>query len=308
MRLLDVPLAPAISQVAWEVRLTPGDDAVDLQAGLGATPETRAWLAVLEPASLPEAWQRAASVARAWAKRRLPSAYPALFLEVDAPGEGPALPLLFPRIDAPDARAFLLAASAALHTLEPELPEDVPVRLARFLGTVPRGTTSVYACWLGNRGHDLVRWIGSVPRGALASWLPEAGWAGDADALSAEVDRLNPWSSHVPVGLDLPPEGLGPRVGVELFWARSELDDPRLLDALDHLAGWRELDDARVSAARRWALREGVPDAVAADLQLKAVFTPHGRSAKAYLGCWTPMAPGASAASQAGADTPRSSS
>lgn len=283
-----LPIPPAIGQMAWECRLGPGDDVVDLQAGLGESPEARARLANLSPDDAPEAWRPALSLVRDWAQGRWGPAMPNLFLEVDMPGvHGVAAPLIFPRLEAPDRVGWLLAASAVVERLSAgSAPVAVHRTLARVLAALPDGADPGYASWLGARGTPVARWIGSVPRAGLAAFLERVAWPGDAAGVAALIDGLSPWSSHVPIGIDLG-EAVGPALGVELYWAHAGGEDPRLAHVLGRLADWPEVDPVRLADADRWSRGEGVPATLAPELQVKVGFAGGRRAAKAYLGCWT---------------------
>lgn len=272
------PLGRCIHAFAWECRLANGGGPVDLQAQVSAAALRQ--IAALDADPLPEPWGATAAFIGEWARTpRSPVA--ALFVEMD---EGGA-PMLFPRIEVEERALWLLTAGTLLHRLSGAgAPGPVHRALIRAVGALPNGATPLYVAWLGARGIPAARLIASVPVSELSDYLMRISWPGDAGAVGREVQRLNPWSSHVPIGFDVG-DNASTAVGVELHWSGPPRPGDRTHQALGQLAAWPELDAERVSAAGAWLDAEA-PE-VTPRLQLKLGFAPGGRTAKAYLGAWT---------------------
>jgi hypothetical protein len=263
------------TQFAWE-RTLSGGDIVDLQLGLAKSGE---------PPALPGPWWGPMAVLRRWRADALPGV-PRLFLEVDATPGGPR-PLLFPGVSAPDRLGWGLTAMALLDLLsDGACPAPVTGRVLAVLRALPPGGEGTYVAWMGARGHPHARFIGSVPRAGLAGFLRSVGWPGDAPGVAEEVDAFVPDSSHVQLGLDVLAEGVGPRLGAEVFWAHPIGGDPRMDRALDRLATWPEVEPDRVAAAAAWSRARSVDPSLEPRLQLKLCWDRGRRAAKAYLGCW----------------------
>ena len=286
---MKLPLPTCVGQIAWECRLGGPELTIDLQAGLAESPAARRDLAAyLSQAASPPGWEPAHGLLADWLLERTLPGIPAVFLELDEVPPGTQLrPLLFPRIRHHTDAQWVLTAMAVLGSLsEGCVPVGVYRWLARVTSALPAGATPLYVSWLGARGWPVARWIASIPRDGLAGWLQVIGWEGEAEQVQSTLAELCPWSSHVPVGVDLQEGGVGPRLGVELFWASDPGGDSRMETALELLGRWAGVDPERCEAARGWLRGIGVDPVLEPRLQLKVSFEGGTRRAKAYLGCW----------------------
>jgi hypothetical protein len=276
-------LVAATNQFAWERTLT-GPDQIDLQFGVARDS------ALPDPGSAPWAngpWAPVLDAIGRWRRGELPFV-PRLFVEVDnTPLGAPLRPLVFPGLSAPDPLGWGLAAMALLNLQSAgSCPAAISQGVLAVVRAVPAGGAGTYVAWMGARGTPHARWIGSVPIDALALFLAQVGWPGDADEVAQTVGTFVRGSSHVQLGFDVGLEGVGSRLGVELFWAHPIGGDPRMDHALGLLADWPEVDAARLDGAARWSRAQDLGHDLEPRLQLKLGWDQGRRAAKAYLGCW----------------------
>jgi hypothetical protein len=274
---------------AWEFRLSARGGPVDLQLALAQDPASRAFALAATDACSDPALAAVLRQLRPWFEGRLDPWVSAAFVELDAQhGAKSPLPLAFLKLRPLDPVAQAIGAAALVEQLAgAEEAAAFASPLFRLVSSLPAGALTRYVAPLNARGARIVRWAASFPVVQLSSWLHAIGWPGDAEATQAEVLRLNPWTSHQLVMLDVAPDGLAPRLGVEFFWHRSRADDPRMLGLLTELATWPDLDPARVAFARRWALGQDVAPGLSPDLYIKLTFDGTRREVKSYLGCHT---------------------
>jgi hypothetical protein len=304
-RLYGIPdvLPPAAKDAALELRLERDDPRVDFTVCLDTEPSQRRWLVTALARSGVAAgsrrWERVLTFLRAWANvaSSLHVAVHAVWLEFDADGDGAPEPFLIFSLDEERLYAGGTATPDALLA---------PVRagLERLGGSDPRAMEAVTRCLRGLPRYaqlrhvalrptavgDVVRLVLRMPWRRVPGALAALGWPGDAFALHALLERLCPDTPVHPINIDVTPDGLGPRVGIEFIHTGAPHASSRwraLFDALESLGA---CDPGRRAALATWGGGIVGPRVgpgrliVKRDLMVKVV---HGEGAplraKAYL-------------------------
>jgi len=305
LRRLGDPLPPVAEEAAVEVRLTEGEPRADFALGLRAVGARRAALAdTLEASSggsPSPGWRRALGFLRTWARPASPlhEAVHAVWLEFDAEGPGTPEPFLIFSLDgerlyaggraAPEA--LLAPLRAGLDLLAEGLDAATRATLERTVRELPPYAQLRHAAMRPTAGGDALRLVLRLPWRRLPATLGRLGWRGDPDGLYALLAGLCPETLVHPVNLDLLPEGIGPRVGIEFVHAGAPRQSPRWKALLDRLEALGACAPSRRMALGDWG--GGVPGPplgpgrleVRRDLMVKVVHEEgRGPSAKAYLG------------------------
>lgn len=194
-------------------------------------------------------WRRVAELCRRWADPRDPlrAWIECLWLEFDVgdrPAGAPALPGVFvgftPAAHAEGSAAERAArARAALEALLGRAVESPAAAvLHRCFAALPAGASVLYGGSLLPRGDGALRLCATdIPGRELPRWLADAGWPGSPAALRELLDDLDavrhgafardPALVHVDVG----PDGVRPRLGLEYVFGRREQARGTLPDA-----------------------------------------------------------------------------
>ena len=156
------------------------------------------------------------------------------------------------------------------------------------IARLPEGGQPRHFAAMPHRGTDDVRVIVSMRRADVPSYLGRLGWAGSTSGLAATLAALDSEDHLVSVNLDVG-ERVRSRVGMELYWPTSPLDDERWTRVLDALGAMGCCTPAERTALSRWPTREAgaAParlGALVRRLLVKVVFADSGLTgAKAYL-------------------------
>ena len=203
----------------------------------------------------------------------------------------------------PGSDRELLAALPQLATdvFGLELPPD---RLDAAAAALPRGAEIFQMGVMGGRQGTLTRLCVrnlSIPESC--GWLRAIGWPGD---IAAAAGRLEEWAilaNRIALNVDLLPDGIGPRLGVEVYQPFGSVDPAPWRPLLDRLGGegLTRSDKAaallafpgeeRFSQDEVWRARRGVGDPVLLRSihHLKLVLAGDRiTEAKAYLGVYRP--------------------
>lgn len=249
LEAISEPLPALAEEGALEVRLERGDPRVDFAVCVRAD-RRRSLAGTVARSHAPRCslgWRRVLAFAQAWASEASPlhAAVHAVWLEFDAGGRTEPEPFLLFSLDeerlyaggtaTPEALlAPLRTGIARLAGREP----DVMAAVERCVRGLPRWAQLRHVALRPTPDGDVVRLVVRLPRRRLPGALVELGWRGDPAELQALLEVLRPEALVHPVNLDVLPDGLGPRVGIEFVQLGAPRESPRwqaLFDALEAL-------------------------------------------------------------------------
>lgn len=245
----------------FEVRLNdPRPEADVLFCCEGAQDDGLATLAGLTGAALPDRpeWHRLSAFARACLDPEDPLAACVFnaWLEYDlagvAPGDAAPVPSVFLGTDR--LRGGMAPApwlGRALATLRGAPLDPAAEAVAwRFMAALPPQARVFQVGLMLSRPVEVARLCArGLPPEAIAPVLTAAGWAGDAEALAAQVAAVAPLADRIDLDVDVTPEGLGPKIGLEV----ATVDPARLPPLLDHLVEVGLLLPAKRDGLLGWA-------------------------------------------------------
>ena len=165
--------------------------------------------------------------------------------------------------------------------------------LARCLDAFPATGRLGHVAAMPHRGTDTLRLVAGMQRSEVRPFLERMAWAGPAGVLGETLAEVWPHDDTIGVNLDVD-EGLGPRVGIELYEPTSPHDDPCWRQLLGMLTAAGACTEAQQTALEDWPSRDdagGVdrPSGLARQMLVKLVFEAREPvRAKAYL-AFTPQ-------------------
>lgn len=283
--------------VGFEVRLTDGDDRLDVAFLVSAAGDGRAaWTA--SAASVDPTTGLAAFFA-AWTDPSSPlhAHVSHAWLEFDQHRDGrwPGPPFVTFAIDRdfmpavgprPLARLGALV-QAGMSTLVGSQGRDVVPNVLAAVGMLPEVGRLAHLAAMPHRGTSGARAIFALPVGTIGGVLRRFGWPGDPDQIDAVLHELWPHPGFVSINVDFTP-AVGPRVGVELFRATAPSEDATWDTLLAGLERRGLCAPAKRAAIAAWPARRP-EDArragrLARHVLVKLVFDPTRLvEAKAYL-------------------------
>jgi len=253
-------IAGAIPDVArcfgFECRLHPDARAVDFGVGI-ARPSAGALALPTAALTADDAWRRVRIFARQWARpgTLTHERVPFIFLEFDADGAAPLLPVpsVFVSFDWPlsdggpsssPPAAWTVAEESLELLLEARLTARLRERLEVCFAALPEDGRVVHAGAMLGRRSDTARLSVSVPRVELGGYLARIGWHHSTATIDDCIAAYAPNSTHAHLECDVG-DVLAPRLGIVI--------------AVDHPGEWvpilhRLSDDGLCARAKRDAV------------------------------------------------------
>lgn len=118
----------------------------------------------------------------------------------------------------------VLTAVLAAATAQPECAEERRA-CERLFGAIPAGMRIIYAGTFPGREARAIRLlISGVEPGDLSSLLERVNWPGSIGAVATAIDGFCDVTPYVRVAIEVGPDGVSPRLGLEMFQARHATD------------------------------------------------------------------------------------
>ena len=178
-------------------------------------------------------------------------------------------------------------------------------RIDAIADTLPGGAQVFQMGVMGARAVPAVRLcVKGLDPGTIVRWLAVIGWPGDRARLRGALARLMPLCGEIALNVDLLPDRVGPKLGIEMYSARptpsmdtwQPLHDElgaRGLTRADKLAALQDFPSFQRYRQADVCLRTphlGYPVLVTNLHHLKLVFVGDAAvEAKAYLGIYRPI-------------------